>query len=124
LATDQAAEVENNTLGLITLAEKGSVGVLKARQLLLVPLSLTFKLFSNFLLKDQSLESIITLLLSSRQANSETCGVILLLVDETSKTPVLSLVVLNLDLEILGLFRELFGESLEFEELGILVLED
>jgi hypothetical protein len=109
--------MENNTLSFITLAEKGGVGVLKARQLLLVSLSLTFKLFSNFLLKDQSLESIITLLLSSRQANSETCSIVLLLVNETSKTPVLSLVVLNLDLEILGLLRELFGESLEFEEL-------
>jgi hypothetical protein len=53
LATDQAAEVEHNTLSFITLAEEGSVGVLKARKLLLVALSFTFKLFSNFLLEDQ-----------------------------------------------------------------------
>jgi hypothetical protein len=109
--------VENNTLSLIALPEKGGVGVLKTRQFLLIALSLTFKLLSNFLLEDQSFQSIITLFLSSRQANSETCGIILLLVNETGKASVLPLVILNLDLEILGLLGELFGESLEFEEL-------
>lgn len=73
------------------------------------------------MLEDKGFESIVTLLFGSRKAGGETISVILLLVDETRETSVLTLVVLNLDLEILGLFGELLSESLEFEELKRLV---
>lgn len=118
LAADQATQVENNPLSLITLPEDGTVGVLKSRKLLLVALALTLKLFSDLLLEDESLEGIVTLLLRSRKAGVKTSSIILLLVNETSETPVLTLVVLNLDLEILSLFGELLSERLEFEELA------
>jgi hypothetical protein len=57
------------------------------------------------------------LFLRAGQADSEASGVILLLVDHDGKPAVLPLVVLNLDLEFLGLLCELLGEGLEFEEL-------
>ena len=57
------------------------------------------------------------MLLGAREASSKTSRIILLLVNETSKASVLALVVLDLDLEILGLLGELFGERLELEEL-------
>lgn len=118
LAADQATQVENNPLSLITLSENGTVGMLESRQLLLVALALALKLLGDLLLEDESLKGIVTLLLRSREAGSKTSGIILLLVNETSETPVLTLVVLNLDLEILSLLGELFRESLEFEELS------
>ena len=121
LATDQASKVKNNTLSLITLTEDGDVGVLDSRQLLLISLPLALKLLSNLLLEDQSLESIVTLLLGAREAGGKTSGIILLLINKTSETSVLTLVVLNLDLEILSLFCELLSKGLEFEELGLSV---
>ena len=124
LATDQAAKMQDNTLSLVTLSKDGDVGVLQSGKLLLVAFALTLKLLSNLLLQDQSLESIITLLLSAREASGETSSIVLLLVDETSETSVLTLVVLNLDLEILGLFGELLGKRLEFEKLGSLVARE
>jgi hypothetical protein len=117
LATDQAAKVENNALSFVTLSDNGDVGMLKSRELLLVPLPFTLKFLSNFLLEDKSLKSIVTLFLSSRETSRKTSSVILLLIDETCEASILTLVVLDLDLEILGLFGELFSESLEFEEL-------
>ncbi len=121
LATDQAAKVQDNTLGLIPLTKYGHVSVLKRRQLLFVAFPLTLKFLGNLLLKDQGLESIITLLLSAREAGCKASCVIFLLVDEASKTSVLALMVLNFDLEILGLFCELLSKCLEFEELRLLV---
>ena len=117
LTSDQAAQVENNTLSLISLAEYGDIGVLKGSKLLLVAFPLTLEFLGNFLLENKSLESIVTLLLSSRKTSGQASGIILLLVNETSKASVLALVVLDLDLEILGLLGELFGERLELEEL-------
>lgn len=58
------------------------------------------------------------MLLGARKAGGQASCIILLLVDETSKTSVLTLVILNLDLEILSLLCELLRERLEFEELG------
>lgn len=74
--------MENHTLSLVTLAEDRDVGVLKGGEFLLVALTLALKLLSNFLLKNQGLESIVTLLLSTRQTDSEAGCIVLLLVDE------------------------------------------
>ena len=117
LSTDQAAQVQNNTLSLVSLSENCDIGVLESSKFLLVALSFPLKFLSNLLLQNQSLESIITLLLSSRKARSEAGRIILLLINETSKTSVFTLVVLNLDLKVLSLLGKLLGESLEFEEL-------
>jgi hypothetical protein len=68
-------------------------------------------------LENQGLESIVTLLLGAREAGGKASRIVLLLVNETSKTSVLTLVVLNLDLEILSLFGELLCKCLEFKEL-------
>ena len=117
LAVDEAAEVNDNTLGFVALTRKVGVGMLELRNFLLVPLALSLKLFGNFLLKNESLEGIITLLLSARKTESKTSNVVLLLVDEGGETAVFTLVVLNLDLEFRGFFGELLSERLEFEEL-------
>ena len=119
LTADQAAKMKNNALSLITLSEDGCVGVLESRELLLVALSLALKLLGNLLLENKGLESIVTLLLGPREASGKTSCIVLLLVDETSETSVLTLVILNLDLEVLRLFGKLFGKSLELEELQI-----
>lgn len=100
------------------MPENSGVGVLESGQFLLVALAFTLKLFSDLLLEDESFECIVTLLLCSREARSETSCIILLLVDETSETSVLTLVILNLDFEILSLFGKLLSERLEFEELA------
>lgn len=118
LAADESTKMENNTLSLVSLTEDGDVGVLKSGELLLVTLPLTLELLGNFLLKYKSFESIVALLLGAGQTSAKTSSIILLLVDKARKTSVLALVGLDLDLEILGLFGELFGESLEFEELS------
>jgi len=122
LTTNQAAEVEHNTLGLIALAENGRVGVLQGRKLLLVAFPFALEFLGNFLLENQCFESIVTLLLGAGKTLVKAGGIILLLINETGETSVLTLVVLNLDLEILGLLGELLSESLEFEKL-ILVNE-
>ena len=83
----------------------------------MVALALSLEFFGNLLLENKSLESIIALLLSARQTERETSNVILLLVDEGRETAVLTLVVLNLNLELRSLFGELLSKRLEFEEL-------
>jgi hypothetical protein len=117
LTADQAAKVKNNALSLVTLSEDGGIGVLESSEFLLVALALTLKLLCNLLLKNKGFESIVTLLLSSREAGGKTSCIVLLLVNETSEASVLTLVVLNFDLKVLSLLGQLFGESLEFEEL-------
>jgi hypothetical protein len=117
LAADQASKVQNNTLSLITLSEDCEVSVLKCGELFLVALPLTLKFFSNFLLQNKSLQSIVSLFLSTRKADSETSSIILLLVNERSEAAIFAFMVLNLNFKILGLLCELFGEGLEFEEL-------
>lgn len=117
LSADQATEVKDHTLSLITLSKNGCVGVLKCCKFLLVTLALTLKFLCNLLLEDKCLKSIITLLFSSRKANGKTSTVILLLLNEGSETTSFTLVVLNLNLEVLSLLGKLLGESLELEEL-------
>jgi hypothetical protein len=123
LATNETAKVKNNSSGLVTLSHDGDVGVLKLRELLLVSLTLALKLLSNLLLEDKSLESVITLLLSASETNREAGVVILLLINEASKAAVLSLVCVNLDLEVLCLLGESLSEGLELEELLLPALE-
>lgn len=118
LATDQTAQVKNDTLSFITLSKDSGIGVLKGGQFLLVTLAFTLKLLSNLLLENKGLEGIVTLLLCSGEAGGETSSIIFLLVDETSETSILTLVVLNLNLEILSLFGKLLSKCLEFEELA------
>lgn len=86
-------------------------------QLFLVPFALTLEFLGNFLLENQSFESVVTLLLGTSKTSSEACGIVLLLVDKTGETSVLALVSLNLDLELRCLLGKLFGECLEFEKL-------
>ena len=50
LAVDEGAEVEDDALGLVALAEDGGVGVLQGRELFLVAFAFAFELFGNLLL--------------------------------------------------------------------------
>lgn len=117
LAADEAAEVEHYATGLVALAQNGGVGMLESSQLLLVPLALALELLGNLLLEDESLESVVALLLRTGKTDRHASIVVLLLVEEPGQTTVLSLVVLDLDLEVLGLLGELLSKGLEFEEL-------
>lgn len=92
--------------------------MLKRRKFFLVPLAFTFEFFGNLLLKNKCLKCIITLFLSTSEANSEACSIIFMLIDESSKTTILTLVILNLNFELLRLLGKLLGECLEFEELS------
>jgi hypothetical protein len=118
LAIDQAAQMQNHTLRLISLLSKCGDGVLESSKLLLIAFSLTLKLFSDFLLKNESLKGIITLFLRARETNCEARSIILLLVNKSSKTTILTLMILNLDLEVLSLLSKLLRKSLKFEKLG------
>jgi hypothetical protein len=115
--------VEHDALGLVPLAKYGSVGVVKSCEVLLVPLPLPLELLSDFLLEYKGLQSVVALLLGTRQADGKSCGIILLLVNKAGKAAVLAFVVLDLDLEILGLLGELLSESLKLEELLLPALE-
>lgn len=117
LAADEAAEVQDHALGLISLPCHVDIGVLKSGQLLLVALTLALKFLSNFLLKDKSLQCIVTLLLGSSKTVGKTSGVISLLLDESRESAVLALVILNLNLEVLSLLSKLLGKRLELEKL-------
>lgn len=117
LSTNQAAQVKDDTASLVALAQDGHVGVLESSKLLLVPLAITLQLFGNLLLEDKSLEGVIALLLGTSKTDGHARRIILLLVNNGGKTTVLSLVALNLDLEVLGLLGELLRKGLEFQEL-------
>jgi hypothetical protein len=118
LAADEAAQMQDNTAGLVALPEDCDIGVLKGGEFLLVPLPLALELLGDLLLEHQSLEGIVALLLRSAEADSEAGVVVLLLVEEAGQAPVFALVALDLDLEVLRLLGKLFGEGLELEELG------
>ena len=49
-------------------------------------------------------------------------GIVFVLLDEGRETAIFAFVSLDLDLELLCLLSELFGESLEFEELPMLLI--
>lgn len=117
LPIDKTAEVQNHTSGLVALAENGRVCVLESGEFLLVALTFSLELFSDVLLEDKCFESIVALLLRNAEALGEASGVVFLLLDERCEATILALMSLDLDFELLCLFGELFGESLEFEEL-------
>lgn len=117
LAIDKTAKVEHHTLSIVTLARQRSIGMLYGRQLLLVPLPFALQFLGDLLLENQSLKSIVSLLLCARQTKSKTGQIILLLVNKASETAVLPLMALDLDLELGRLFGKLLGKCLEFEEL-------
>lgn len=117
LSADEAAQVEHNAARLVPLPKDRGVGVLQRRELLLVTLALALQLFGNLLLEHERLEGVIALLLSAVKTHGKACIVVLLLVQEAGEAPVLPLVGLNLRLEILGFFRELFSKGLELQEL-------
>jgi hypothetical protein len=117
LPTDKRAQVEDDALRLVALAQDSRVGVLQLRELLLVALALALELLGDFLLQDEGLEGVVALLLGSREADGEACAVVLLLLDEGCEAASFALVVLDLGFEVGGLLRELLGEGLEFKEL-------
>lgn len=123
LPVDEAAEMENHTSGLVALAEDGGICVLESGELFLVALALSLELFSDILLEDKRFESIITLLLCTVETLGEASGIVFLLLDERCEAAILAFVTLDLDFELLCLFGELFGESLEFEELPTLLTD-
>ena len=119
LPVDEAAEVENHPSGFVALADNCGVRVLERRKLFLVALPLTLELFGNVLLEDKRFKGIVALLLRAIETLGEASSVIFVLLDERCETAVFAFVSLDLDLELLCLFGELFGESLEFEELSM-----
>lgn len=121
LPIDEAAEVEYHTPGFVALTENGRICVLESGELFPVALALPLELFRDVLLKDKRFESIVALLFGAVEALSEASGVIFLLLDERCEAAIFAFVSLNLDFELLCLFGKLFGESLEFEELPMLV---
>ena len=119
LPVDEAAKVENHSSGFVALADNCGVCVLERRKLFLVALPLTLELFGNVLLEDKRFKGIVALLLRAIETLGEASSVIFVLLDERCETAVFAFVSLDLDLELLCLFGELFGESLEFEELSM-----
>ena len=97
LAIDQGAKMQNDTLGFVALSLKSLVGVLHGSDLLSVALALPLELLSNLLLQNEGFESIVALLLGTRQTESKTSSIILLLVDETGETTVLASCGFDLD---------------------------
>lgn len=119
LPVDEAAEVENHTSGFVALTENGRVCVLESGELFHVALALPLELLRDVLLKDKRFESIVALLVRAVEALSEASSVIFLLLNERCEAAIFAFVSLNLDFELLCLFGKLFGESLEFEELPL-----
>ena len=122
LPVNEAAKVEDHTSGLVTLAENGGVCVPESGEFFFVALALSFELFSNILLEDKRLESIVALLLRAVKALGKAGSVIFLLLDKRCEATVFALMSLDLDFELLCLFSKLFGESLELEELPMLLV--
>ena len=120
LPIDEAAKVKNHSSRLVALAENGGICMLEGAELFLVALALTLELFGNILLEDKRLESIVAVLLRIMETLGKASGVVFVLLDERREAAIFAFVSLNLDLELLCLLSELFGESLEFEELPML----
>ena len=96
--------------------------MLESGKLFLVALAFAFELLSDFLLEDERFKSVIALFLCAAKADSESSRVVLLLLDKRSEAAILTFVGLNLDLELLGFFGKLLCESLELEELIVLLV--
>ena len=122
LPVDGAAEMEDHTSGLVALAEDCFIRVLESGELFLVALALSLELFGDVLLENKRFESIVALLLCTVETLGETSGIVFLLLDERCEAAILAFVTLDLDFELLSLFGELFSESLELEELPMLLI--
>ena len=72
------------------------------------------------MLEDKRLKSIVALLLRAMETLGKASGVVFMLLDEGREAAIFAFVCLDLDLELLCLLGELFGESLEFEKLPML----
>src|ERR1700761_5879179 len=114
LSIDEGTKMQYNTLSLVPLPVEGLVCMLHGRELFLVSLALALELLCNLLLKNKGFESIVALLLGSRETSSKACGIVLLLIDKVCKPAILALVSIDLDLEILSFLGKLLGKSLEF----------
>jgi len=123
LAMDKSPEVQNYSLCLVTLPGQGLCGMLQCSQLILIPSSLSLKVFSNSLLKDKRFHGLISLSFGPGQSKSEAGSIVLLLIDEGSKAAVLALVRFNLDLKFRDLLGKLVHKCLEFEELAFECVE-
>lgn len=119
LSTNQAAKVQNNAPGFVALTKNGQVGVLQSGKLLLISLAFPLQLLGNFLLKNKSLKGVVTLLFGACETNRHASRIILLLINQAREATVLSLVALNLDLQILSLLGKSLGKCLEFQELFV-----
>ena len=95
--------------------------MLESRKFFLIALAFALELFRNILLKDKRLKSIVALLLGAIETLTKTSSVIFLLLDERREAAVFAFVCLNFDLKLLRLLSKLLGESLEFEELPMLL---
>lgn len=109
--------MQHNTASFVALPENRDIRMLESSELFPVPLTLPLKFFCNFLLENKCFEGIVSLLLGAGETDRQASVVVLLLVDETTQTTVLTLVILDLDLEILRLFGEGLSKGLEFKEL-------
>ena len=122
LPVNEAAEMENHASRLVALAEDGRICVLESGELFLVALAFSLELFGDVLLEDKRFESIVALLLRIVETLCEASSIIFLLLDERCEAAIFAFVSLDLDFELLCLFGKLFSESLEFEELPIVLV--
>ena len=119
LASDEASEVEDNALCLVSLPGELAIGMLKSCNLLAISGTLLLEVFGDTLLQDESLESVVSLSLDARKSEGETSGIVLLLIDETSESAVLALVRLDLDTKLGKLLVERLDKCLELLELQL-----
>lgn len=117
LSINECTEVNDYTLGLITLSEDSLTGILEGCKVFPSSLAFPLELFGNFLLHNQCFKSFVPLLLCTGQTQCQTSRIRLLLVNESAKSTILFLVRLDLRFELLCLFCELRGKGLEFFEL-------
>src|SRR5689334_19577219 len=98
--------MQDNSLSLVPLSLKSLVGMLHGGNLLSVSRTFFLEIFSDTLLEYKCFKSIVTLSLSTRKTECKPSSIILLLVDETGESTILSLVRFNLDTELSQLLVE------------------
>ena len=79
LTSDEALEVENNTLSLAFLSLQGAIGMLKSGNFLTIAGTLLLEIFGDTLLQDKCLERIISLSFASRKSKGEPRSIVFLL---------------------------------------------
>ena len=81
LAADEGAQVDDDALGFVPLAENVFVGVLKGREFLFVALAFSLEFFGNLLLENQSLQRIVALFLGTLKTSVDAVGIIFVLLN-------------------------------------------